>query len=279
MILISKRIPHHDYDRILRKSVHYAVLSYPFTQQRVEWRLIKNKIHRIAKGHFARSLFRYLAEQSDWPLQFRGSHHFFQAKLYDFEALDLEWHIIHQFIHHPPHQLAAEKYAALPALIPNRYPGDLWDRRNLVYRETMKASAFIFTFMRENEVYRRHHSFFDFSLMPDHILFLKELRNAYGNERIKDQPFEQQWFWDEMDQRGGPIGLTVYRRPPLVLSGMASTRQFPLFAAEHAKFQDYENGTLYSLIPNFQCEIKQLPSFYELIYAQGWSGNLWETVA
>lgn len=278
MILISKRIPHHIYDRILRNSLHYAVLSYPFTSQLVEWRFIKKKIHRIAKGHFARSMFHYLAEQSLWPIQFSDKKPFYQAKRYDFEALDLEWHIVHQFINHPPLQLSAAQYAKLPAMIPNRYLGDLWDRRNQVYQEGMKASAFMFSFMRENEVYNRNRSYFDFSLMPDHIIFLKELRHAYGNERLKEQPFDPQWFWDEMDQRGGPVGLTVYRRPPLVLSAIASTRQYPLFHAEQATFQDYEKGILYSVIPNYQCLVKELPSFHDLLSQHGWQTSLWQSV-
>jgi hypothetical protein len=130
--------------------------------------------------------------------------------------------------------------------------------------------------MRENEEYERNTSFFEISLMPDHVKFLKELRSAYGNETIKDQPFEKQWFWDEMDQRGGPLGLEVFRRPSLVITGIASVRQYPLFKPENARFQDYEKGTLYSVIPNYQCPIKELPSFHELVSGQAWPIDLWD---
>jgi hypothetical protein len=270
--LASTQIPLHSYDRLLREAVKLAILSYPFMHQKVEFDKPELKIRRISKGMLPRLLFEFLCRENSWPFTIHPElKAFHKTKAYDFSGLNLAWTLINQYIYHKEAILPSDGYAQLPALIPNRHSKDFWSKRFQLSDGNLKAKAFLFTFMKASSEYDRRADFFKVELTPAHLSFLKDLREAYGNTKIKAAPYDSLWFWEEMDKRGGPIGLEIHDRPALILAGVASNKQWPLFEANSAKHQEYGKGILFSVIPNYQCTMHELPSFYKAMQLDGFA--------
>ena len=67
--IIRIQIENSIYDRLMEKSVSYALISLPYTINRMRLRDIQSRITNIVKGKISEKLFIHFCEQNEIPVQ------------------------------------------------------------------------------------------------------------------------------------------------------------------------------------------------------------------
>ncbi|MFN2394764.1 MAG: hypothetical protein ABR597_03655 [Bacteroidales bacterium] len=288
-IIIVDQIPPADYDALLNECIRYAMISKPFTIRRVANQSLAQAILNIFKGKLAEELFRYFCEKNDIPADFDGcTTPFWQTDNRDFILNDLEWDIKNNYIYHPGDVLTSYNYFDLPALIPNRKPGDQWDSRDEIKNPGLcKGTGYVFTFLKgasiENR--KRQNHFYNFSISAEQMSLIEKLEKRYRGKSHFEQPFTEQQFWDEMKKRGSLDFIELNYRPNLVITARADQSHWYLFkntgpGDAHNNFQQYlkpywyrKSGrgsinfmkrTFWTTLTNATCPVSALPSFLSL---------------
>jgi hypothetical protein len=283
-VIIVDGIPSVDYEAIISNCVRYALISMPFTINRMSIFNEKERAFNIAKGKIAEELFRFFCEKNNIHPDFEScSTPFWAVDKRDFLLRGYEWDIKNNFIYTESENFKGN-YINLPALIPYRHRHDQWATRNKQIMPGSKGVVFLFTFLRNSQLVngKRGEGFLEILLNEDQIQFLSLLYAKYKGESPAKEPFSEQWFWHEMNCRGNDKLFKTRFRPALIITGYASARQWGLFKNtgpndrknEWLLYTDSDwyskttkgscnflNGTLWTTITNATLPVGHLPSF------------------
>ncbi len=259
-------IPIDTYTRIAREAVRYAVLSIPFTFNRMGIRSLDRKIINIAKGKLAEGLFFFFCEQNAVPINSKGGQTaFYQADLADFLFDGAEWDIKNNFLYHKGDTLQAKRYSWLPALIPDNRKGDQWDKGQKAKISAGRERRFLFTFLKGGEDPASGFQLLHLHLSSHQRRYLQQLYERYGGRRYPRPPFAEAGFWAEFfreDRSDALFVLTDF--PPLIITGYARPIHRPLFQPT-AKNQVWNGGLMRTVIQNQYVRISKLPAFATLL--------------
>ena len=263
-VIIINGLPENIYRQIVEKALRYAVLSLPFTFNRMGIEDAAQKIVNIAKGITAEYIFRFFCVKNNLPADFEScTTPFFKPDQRDFVSGNWEWDIKNNFLYYdgsslPPNQ----SYTSLPALVPCSYRGDQWDKKEKLMITGSKGVRFLFTFMK-NADRERKNSFLQLKLNENQLLLLKVLYRHFEDQRSPEKVFfSEEDFFEEF-----PLTEEHYHiahHPQLVITGYAGPEQWPLFREENANGCSYGNGLLKTRIKNRMAVVEQLPSFASL---------------
>jgi hypothetical protein len=288
-VIIVDQIPASDYNSLLNTCIRYALISKPFTIRRVGNQSLDQAILNIFKGKLAEALFRYFCEKNDITADFNAcSTPFWEVDNRDFILDGKEWDIKNNFIYHPGDVLTAYPYTHLPALIPNRKPGDQWDSRDEIKNpELSQGTAYVFTFLKGASIEngKRHNHFYDFRISAEQLQLIEKLEKRYNGKTPDAQPFTEEQFWEEMGKRGSLDFIELKYRPSLIITAWADQSHWHLYkntgpGDPNNNFQQYikpywyrksgrgsinfMNRTFWTTLTNATCLVSMLPSFLSL---------------
>ena len=103
--------------------------------------------------------------------------------------------------------------------------------------------------------------FISIGISDDQSSFLIKLIQS---SRIKENPYQEKWFWSKMTKLGNGIPFTYLLNfhPELVLCGLAQEKDFSRFI--DLKPQLFQKGIFKTRIKNKGIAIKELSSFLSL---------------
>lgn len=294
-VIVVDGIPNHEYDSLISNCVKYAIISLPFTVNRMLVGEAPAQVLNIAKGKIAEKLLEYFCSRNGLSLNFNAcATPFWTVDNRDFILNNAEWDIKNNSVYSAK-ELLDRNYTDLPALVPNRFspiPGksgrsDQWGKREQRCFDDTKDVAFLFTFMKSAGLHngQRGEYFLEIVLSGSQIDFLKEQCSIYGGQLQVEPPFSEMWFWNEMNKRGEGVFFNSHFQPALIITGYANSSNWHLFKDTgpgdvYNNFQTYQNtrwynktskgslnfmeGTLWTKIVNATTPVSQLPSFLSL---------------
>jgi hypothetical protein len=221
-VIIVDDIPSQIYSSIIKESAKYALLSVPFTVNRMKLNDIEKRILNITKGKIAEKLFEYFCNSNSIPADFKTpSTPFYQTDKHDFLLDGFEWDIKNNFIQHNGNILTEFNYSDLPALIPDRHSKDQWVKKTKTYFKDSKGVKFLFTFLKATDKNSRK-QFVEIKLSADQLNFLEKLSEKYNGKTFDQKPFEESWFWSKMtSMKDEEPSLQINDLPNLVITGFA----------------------------------------------------------
>lgn len=284
-IIIFNDVPSQVYYSIIKESVMYAIISLPFTINRMSIYSLDRRIENIAKGKIAEKLFKYYCEINSIPADFRTTiTPFYQTDNRDFLLDGFEWDIKNNFIHHDGNLLEDFKYKDLPALIPDRHNKDQWSKREKKYFDESKGVRFLFTFLKASDKDSRK-QFIEIKLSKDQQDFLWNLIEKFCGKEFIDEPFKTDWFWSKMKEfKDDAPSLEINDLPNLVITGYAGKEIFDQFKItnsgdnqnfiaylqpqwyqiikkEKGQLLKFLNGTIWTRISNATLPVTKLKAF------------------
>lgn len=284
-IIILDDIPAQVYYSKIKESAMYAIISLPFTVNRMNIKNLEQRVENIAKGKIAEKLFQYYCDIHSIPADFIvTSTPFYQTDKRDFILDGYEWDIKNNFLHHNGNRLKDFRYIDLPALVPNSHGKDQWAKREKLYFKKTKGVRFLFTFLKATDQNSRQ-QFIQICLSDAQKEFLWRLTELYKGKTYKEEPFNPAWFWGKMNElKDENLSLTVNDFPNLVITGYTGQELFNHFkitnTGSDSNFIDYIkpqwyqlinkgnmqlvkflNGTIWTRIPNATLPVSKLKAF------------------
>ena len=275
-------VPSDVYQQIAAKAVRYALISVGFTYNRMEKEVIMTRIENIAKGKIAEGLFSYYCESVDIGPDFDAcTTPFWMPDQRDFLWYDGEWDIKNNFITCSDSDFDTLDFTSLPALIPNKFDGDQWSKRNDQYHKKSRFTAYLFTFMRLKPDDKKFVKIF---LTEDQLKFIANTGTRLGPAYHGRMPFEEGWFFEQLNERGGAYRYSLSYYPEFIITASANARYWSLFentsVHDESVYQNYEsspwyhksetilrflNGILVTRIRNKTCPVALLPAFSMIV--------------
>lgn len=296
-VILVDQIPNTIYDSLIDDCIKYAIISKPFTIRRIENQTLEQAILNIFKGKIAEALFQFFCNSNNIILDWKTcTTPFWQVDKRDFILNSKEWDIKNNFLYHSENTLQNLRYIDLPCLIPNRFQssnariGDQWATRNEIKNNDIGLSgvSYIFSFLKSSDLDikgKRGIDFYSFNISIDQISFIEELEKKYNGYPTEQEPFTEDWFWQEMAKRGELDFINLNFRPYLAITGYADNFSWTNFRDtgpfdRHNNWQTYlqprwytktakgslnfMNGTLWTTITNATVPASQLNSFLSL---------------
>lgn len=287
-IIIVDGISDEDYNDIVNEGVKYAILSLPFTVDRMR---IPNSVQRalnIAKGKIAEGLFRKFCSLNNIEADFNTCETpFWTVDHRDFILNGSEWDIKNNFFFCPHDELTDYNYVDLPALVPNRNVSDQWTKRLTKHDPASTDVTFLFTYLKMASLNggERGENFLAINLSPMQIDYITSLYSTFKGQPQKSEPFTVDSFWEEMQTRGRMNFYTLNFRPHLVIGCYANSSHWASFkdTGPFDRFNNYQdymqprwytksakgslnfmNNTLWTTITNSTIPMSLLPSFLSL---------------
>jgi len=285
--IIIDKISSADYRLIVKDAVKYALISLPFTIDRMKIPNHERRALNIAKGKIAEGLFKWFCKTNKVDVDFETCETpFWEIDKRDFMFDGAEWDIKNNFIYHAGDYY--DDYMKLPALIPNRHPNDQWSTRTQKKITGATGVKYLFSFLKGADLIgtSRGTDFLTLNLSFEQSEFISDLYEKYRGMPQNQKPFDEDWFWDELKKRGSEEFFTLSFMPYLVITGYADERHWELFKdtgpLSKNNYQNYFdeqwykkvgyknslmwlNGTLWTTITNKTCPVQKLPSFKELL--------------
>ena len=282
-IITVNNISKQNYSDIALSAARYALISVAFTYNRMNKKDLKSRVVNITKGKIAEGIFYHFCKENNIAIHTEPcTTPFWLPDQKDFIFLNGEWDIKNNFIYRGSEKDLKIKLTDLPALIPNKYDGDQWSKRNETYLENTKFSAYLFTFMILRNDYK---TFFDISLTPAQLSFMSAIAEKYSRYPYGEMPFLESWFFEEITKIGPEINIQLAYYPPLIITACANARYWHLFkdtgqtvkenhyidytsswySNENLKITNFMQGTIVTTICNKTCPVSLLPSFRSLI--------------
>ena len=266
-IILVDGIPRESFRAIVEESLRYAIISLPFTVDRMELHSLKSRIFNIAKGKIAEAMFLTFARANNLPVHTSDCRTpFYRPDRRDFILHHLEWDIKNNFLFHSGKRLNGYRYTDLPALVPDKHPGDQWAKRFERKLDSSNGVAFLFTFLRWAPRRRQGIGIFDFDLNPAQQELLARAWAKYKGQPWSEEPFREETFWHEWDRLNSGTAfcrLQVSDFPVLVIGAYAGANEFGRFRPIPGN-QTFLNGVLHTRIRNRMALLKDLPSFASL---------------
>jgi hypothetical protein len=287
-VIIVDGIPGGEYDKLIEESVKYAIISLPFTVDRMKIPNEKQRTLNIAKGKVAEALFEYFCQKNDISLDTEPcTTPFWTVDNRDFLLNNSEWDIKNNFLYHSGNVLANHQYTDLPALVPNRFTGDQWSKRNTKMIGTSSNIEFLFTWLKGASLSngKRGPYFLEIILTDDQHDCLRKLYKKYQGQPQTNEPYSADRFWNHMDSLGSNTYFKLNFRPELIITAYANDNQWNLFKNTGPYDRDHNfgsylnpqwytksqsgslnfmNGTFWTRITNATAPTSTLPSFLSL---------------
>ncbi len=284
-IIIADNITDEGFDKIVRRALAYALISLPFTVDRMRIPQEERRVWNIAKGKVAEYLMENYCKIRQIPIDFESCKTpFWQVDNRDFVFSNREWDLKNNFIY--TENIEREKIINLPALIPNRHTKDQWSKRNAKTLNNTLGVNYLFTFLkgaglRNN---RRGDDFLSIRLSEKQVIFLRKLYSKYKGMPQNQKPFEEKWFWNNFLENN--TFYEVHHKPKLIITGYAGSKHWDLFQDTGPyspdNYKDYMkpnwykktgrrnslcwlNGIMWTTITNRTIPVAKLPSFHSLI--------------
>lgn len=122
-VIVLNSIPEAEHENLLEACVRYAIISLPFTTNRMGISSERQRILNIAKGKIAEALYWFFCKHNQIRPDFKScATEFWDVYKRDFLLNGYEWDIKNNFIYHKGDHPG--NYVHLPALIPNRFECD-----------------------------------------------------------------------------------------------------------------------------------------------------------
>jgi hypothetical protein len=284
------------YDAIISDAVSYAIISLPFTVNRMGISSETKRALNIAKGRIAEGLFRHFCLQNRIDADFETcTTPYWTVDKRDFLFQGREWDLKNNFIALRGKGMGF-RYAHLPALVPNRFSpdkdhpnrADQWHKRLLREFSQSAGVAYLFTFLKEAELEDgdRKNPFLEIRLSEEQVKLIRELYNKFGGKIQQKEPYPEDRFWEAISKRGEEQLFVLNERPPLIITAYATEEHWHLFrnigpADSGSNYKDYlGNGwysknsagacnfmdhTLRTRITNATVPVSYLPSFLSLV--------------
>lgn len=250
-------------DKLIRKAIDYAIISIPFTYDRLGNRNLTKNILNIAKGKIAENYFYNFCSEKRIQLDTESlTTPFYQADKKDFVYNQLEWDLKNNFLIHDQDLLPNDIYLEQIALIPNRGPWDQWSKRNYLNRHDSLGSGYIFTFMKKAET-DSSSEFLTIKMSLNQKNFLLDLYENYKGKHQNISPYNSEKFWNEFHDRGSRYEFEISHFPWLVITGVALKEDFIHFRT--FKPSDMTSPYLRTIIENMGTRVAELRSFKEYI--------------
>jgi hypothetical protein len=286
-VIIFDGVSPEIYQKIADKAVRYAMISLPFTFNRMVINDSERRIQNIAKGKIAELLFRYYCHVHQIPADFeRCTTPFWSIDQRDFILAGKEWDIKNNFFHPKPGITLPECMTGFPALIPNHHAKDQWTKRNTTSFNSSAGVGYVFTFMPLTKAGSlTGNAFFEIILSDQTKAFINNLCKEYAGKKPTKQPFDETWFWEQAGIINDQSIAVLHDFPALYITGYVSSDQFYLFKntgkdhvrSEYVNFNDrqwyvkdskklnFMNGMLFTTITNATCPVGLLPAFADLV--------------
>ncbi|MBK9253976.1 MAG: hypothetical protein IPM42_00660 [Saprospiraceae bacterium] len=282
-VIIVDGLPDILYDEFVRKAMEYAVISIPFTFNRMGLQDIKKRILNISKGKVAEMLFQAFCLQNNIPVDFDScTTPFWKRDTKDFVSEDTEWDIKNNFYYGQSDVSKDINFIDFPAFIPNNFEGDQWSGRSKLMLAKTTKSAYVFTFLRWSDK-PGGKSFFEIDLSEGQVDMISRIADKYQGKKIEAAPFDENLFWSKMNSLSDTVFFKINFRPPLIITGVASDENYYLFkntGKDHtlAHYKTYIHpewyskkehslsflkGTLFTTIINATSPVGLLPSFFK----------------
>lgn len=252
--------------------ISYAVLSVPFTINRMKILNMNKRINNIIKGKLAERLFMMFIEENKYQgFDFYSTQtEYYQIDKGDFIFKGYEWDIKNNFVH--CENFSDEDIINFLALVPE----DQWKKRfNINFQnKAREGKAFLFTFIRDS-IFKRKREI----EMPSEIL--TKLENYCSVYEGKQQYTEPQKFKEEISNLLNRYRKKImdeikenldYSKLEIIITAYATKEEFP-------KFKDFSPGKSFNTsekeicfttrIDNKGIEVKELPSFKSLLDKAG----------
>ena len=283
-VIIVKNITDNTYEKIVERAVRYSLISLPFTIDRMKIPDESKRALNIAKGKIAEELFKWFCVQNNIKVDFAICETpFWQTDKRDFVMNGYEWDIKNNFLY--LQKKFFYDYTCLPALIPNRHPGDQWNTKNERKIPGSKGVRYLFTFMKGAGLYRnkRGKYFLEINLSKKQKEILRFLYSKYQGKPANSKPFHEKDFWEKFNAHN-PKLFNLNYKPELVITGFAGDSIWhkfkdtgpyskpnyidfikPYWYRKTGKNNSLSwcNGVLWTKITNKTIPIRYLPSFKE----------------
>ncbi len=276
--------------KIVDKSVIYAILSLPFTVNRMEIKDVAKRLLNIIKGKIAENVFFDFCDEKGINIDKDSClTPFYQIDKRDFLFGEYECDIKNNYIW----ETEDLDYIKLPALVPNRHSFDQWSKRNKSFFG--KKVIFLFTFIKQGELRNGmlNYTFLEIKLDEHQKELLRKKCNIYQGKPQNGFSFnfgfdEDEYFriFLKTDQTKNieKIVTKYLETIKLIITGYATQRKFYLFRDVNGKgtsayYMNYPwpnwyeqtdkganflNGVIITKIKNATCPIVLLPSIKSL---------------
>ncbi|GGE43319.1 hypothetical protein [Psychroflexus planctonicus] len=234
--LIHLDFPDREYSKLIDDALRYALLSAPFTVDRMallgkkeKHQATTQRIFNIFKGKLAESLFEYFchinALQADFDV---CTTPYYQIDKRDFSYGNLEFDIKNNFIYHAGDFFS--DYKKLPALIPNRFPNDQWDSRLKPFIK--QEVGYIFSFMKAAGLHnqKRGKYFVELKLTKQQTDFIHSYFMKYQGLPQNEAVFKAEKYIHEILKSEELSDLyKIHFYPKLVVAGSADKMHWDVF--------------------------------------------------
>ncbi len=266
-IIIFDDIEISQYEKIIESSLKYAIISIPFTYNRMDKDALEQRIINIAKGKISEGLFKLFCVKNQIQISFEECKTpFFKPDKRDFVLNSYEWDIKNNYLYHKDKLLDLSQYLRLPALIPSKNIYSQWSKRNEKKIGNSKGIKFLFTFMKNLDKYKKGRNFINLILDNSQKEFIKAIYEKHASLNYKYANYSEDWYWNEFFKASDnkQIMYSVLHYPKLVITGFADESNWDKFV--DLKPTKISNGLMNTIIPNKACRIEKLPSFKKLIF-------------
>jgi hypothetical protein len=265
---IRFQVEKDQFELIANDAFKYAIISSPFTINRMGLDGLNKRIANITKGKLAEKLLDAFFKNQNIKVDFNSCETpYYQIDRRDFLWRDFEWDLKNNFLTNSELELDEKTMSQLPCLIPNRKAGDQWDRRNKLYFNSPKGSAYLFSFMigrlingpLENELIQ-------VNLSKDQTKWLSELNEKYSGRSFKNEPLIQNDFWkawEEIDIPELHQSFEIGFNSPIYFTAIANAADWPIFKLK--KPQAFAKGIFKTRIDNMATEVEKLRSLSSII--------------
>ena len=214
-------------------SIEYAIISLPFTINRMQLVDVESRITNIAKGKLSEKFFIHFCRVNEIPINTDSCQtQFHLPDKRDFILGREEWDIKNNFLHYDQPILPVNSYLDLPALIPHRGKWDQWTKRKeCLHHPETESVCFLFSFMKG---WTSKKPFMSIGLSKEQVSFLRGLCKSYKG---KYEPCDENWFWIKMSAKGTgkPFQLNLLFNPELLICSYADKKHFTLFEDVYLK--------------------------------------------
>ncbi|MBI1183916.1 hypothetical protein GC194_06570 [bacterium] len=265
---IEVGIARHEFETILEAAFRYAVISLPFTVNRMGLNNLPRRIQNIAKGKVAEAMVKQFMNEEAPDADFTSVQTpFYQTDRRDFLWQNLEWDIKNNYLKHNNMELTENELDKLPALVPARHQHDQWYKREDKHFEQSTAVAFLFTFMvGKLQKAAIDSDIIEVNLQKEHEDLLLQLCEKYRGKNFENAPFDENRFWNKWEEITLPYNPPLYRSgfiPNLYLTAVASTNEWQKFTEKTP--QAFAGGMFRTRIVNQYCPVNALLSFTQFL--------------
>jgi len=279
-VIVFDGLEQEKYLEIINDSVNYALLSIPFTINRIGIDGVQERVLNITKGKFAEKLFSEFCKINDVPINTEPCETpYWKVDKRDFLLKDYEWDLKNNYFYkNESEKLSFENF---PALIPNRNKYDQWNKR-LVSEHKQFNNAFLFTFIQNATIDngKRSKPFLEITLNESQIVRLNALNNKYCGCPIESEPYPKEEFLSKFKKMNNQI-FVINNLPPLIITAVATKEDWSKFKntgplEKNNYFIEYKNGwykkskngtltfldnVIFTRINNMTLPIEQLKAF------------------